>query len=328
MSKIAIHTTALSNIESDRIKCIIYLLNILKDRGHDVCAFVDSLPAQLEFKFKVYSSESVEFESFDGALISSHVRTSRRVAVHRKASQKIYWAHGDSFKKVTVDSYKLENIHFMTTSHYVKIFLELLFKQKVLPHLVPGGVDQKVFFCDEKNHSEKQLNETCIFSMLDGQEPIRISIGLQAFDRLKRDYEDRVEMRLFGDVTQSEMYKAYGSSHFFVDPSLLAGLPLSPLEAMACGTIPIVTHFGTTDYIIDKQNGFFINANDVDDTYRIMKECTEMYFSSLDIKKQHKYENTRYGMISCVACLHANNWTWDRMADNFLKNLEEIEKRT
>ena len=339
MKKIAIYTEALGPISSGGIRCIVYFLNILKDRGYDVCAFVDVPPFNstwLPSKFEVYSSNSKEYESFDEVLISPYSPTAKRVSEHKNAKHRIHWCHtfegafehnGPQWMKQAVDSYRLKNISYMATSHYVKIMLELIFKQKVLPHLVPGGVDKTIFKYDDKLFREKIQRDKLTFCMLNRPESLRgIDIGLQAFNLLKKDFGDKVELGLFAGLPQDQMYTAYGFSHFFIDPSLLAGLPLPPLEAMSCGCVPIVTHFGTTDYIRDEINGFLINANDIQDTYRVLKFVTEKYFSSKEKTNEglnlNETLNDWYEERAIYARLESEKWTWEHMVDAFEKNLE------
>lgn len=332
--KVAIHTSALGSIESGGIRCIIYFLNLLKERGYDVCAFVDVPPYNstwLESRFGVLPSNSQEYLQYDGILISPYTPTMRRVAEHKSAKRKIIWMHtaefafkhaGKAFMDEAIRCSRLDNVEYIATSHYVKIMLELIFERKVLPHLVPGGIDKKIFKCDPKIESEKLLSKSVRFCMLDRPEPLRgIQIGREAFSILKKEYGDKVSLELFANIPQIEMHKAYGRNHFFVDPSLLAGLPLPPLEAMACGTVPIVTHFGSNDYIIEKQNGFFINPNDIEDTFRVLKSCTELYLKHASIKEKNISENTSYDIMSTVCKIHSEQWTWDRMIDNFEKNI-------
>ena len=67
--RVAIHTSALGPIASGGIRCIVYFLNIAKEKGYDVCSFVDQPPYNstwLKSNFPVYSSHSKEYESFDG----------------------------------------------------------------------------------------------------------------------------------------------------------------------------------------------------------------------------------------------------------------------
>lgn len=338
--KIAIHTEALGSIISGGIRCIIYFLNELKRRNYDVCAFVDFPPFSstwLKSDFEVFSSNSSEYFDFDGVLISPFSPTINRVSEHKKASSKIYWVHTfeggwahveSTWRTRAINSYKLKNVDFMATSHQVSIILESIFQQKVLPYCVPGGIDPKVFFCDSLVEKNKLKTQTVRFCMLDRPEIQRgISVGLQAFELLKKKYGDLVSVELLSNIPQTELHKAYGRNHFFIDPSLLAGLPLPPLEAMACGTIPIVTHFGTNDYIIDGENGFFINANDTKHTQDVLDAATKIVIEHIE---DEKTETTTYKKISAAAKTQANKWTWEKMVSLFEKNLEyaRIEKHS
>lgn len=330
--KVAIYTEALGPIQSGGIRCIIYFLNLLKERGYDVCAFVDVPPFDstwLKSDFSVYPSSEVE--KYDGILISPYSPTAKRVSQCMKAKHRIHWVHtfeggfehnGTAWLKQAIESYKLSNINFIATSHYVKIFLELIFKQKVLPKLVRGGVDLKIFKVDPDIYREKIKSDKVRFCMLNRPEPLRgVKIGVEAFERLKKDFGDKVELSMFSNIPQEEMHKAYGRAHFFVDPSLLAGLPLPPLEAMACETIPLVTHFGTNDYIIDGSNGFFINPNDIENTYRVMKYVTTKYLESKTETDNMWYECRAVpGRIAVM-----EDFSWNRMIDNFEENLSYLE---
>lgn len=58
-----------------------------------------------------------------------------------------------------------------------------------------------------------------------------------------------------------DMALLYSSADFYVSFSRFEGSPLPPLEAMACGCIPLVTPIGVGDYLRDGENGFLIDPD-------------------------------------------------------------------
>jgi len=57
------------------------------------------------------------------------------------------------------------------------------------------------------------------------------------------------------------MATLYSSADVYLSASEYEGSPLPPLEAMACGCIPIVTPIGTEEYLQDGVNGFIVDYN-------------------------------------------------------------------
>lgn len=60
--------------------------------------------------------------------------------------------------------------------------------------------------------------------------------------------------------TVEQMAMMYSTSDFYLSFSQFEGSPLPPLEAMACGCIPIVTPIGVSEYLEDRDNGFIVNG--------------------------------------------------------------------
>ncbi len=64
------------------------------------------------------------------------------------------------------------------------------------------------------------------------------------------------------NVPQAELPALFHAADVFVFPSLVEGMPLVVLEAMACGLPVIVTPCGTTDIVRDGVDGFIVPAGD------------------------------------------------------------------
>lgn len=67
-----------------------------------------------------------------------------------------------------------------------------------------------------------------------------------------------------GVVSGDEKVRAFSSADIFLMPSRFEGLPLSLLEAMAAGCIPIVSNRGAMPSVVeDGRNGFLVEPGDV-----------------------------------------------------------------
>ena len=77
------------------------------------------------------------------------------------------------------------------------------------------------------------------------------------------------------------------NTDIYIDTSISEGFGLMPLEAMACGAIPIVSNSGgVSEYIINSKNGYIINEiNDVD---KYVEKIDELIDKKDNIKKIRK----------------------------------------
>jgi glycosyltransferase involved in cell wall biosynthesis len=91
--------------------------------------------------------------------------------------------------------------------------------------------------------------------LLVGDGPLKARIMKLAYDL---DLLDRVVF-FAGPLSRDEVAEVLGKAAVFVFPSLKEGLPLSVLEAMACG-LPVVGSniSGIDEIIIDRRNGFLV----------------------------------------------------------------------
>lgn len=83
-------------------------------------------------------------------------------------------------------------------------------------------------------------------------------------EELKRNVSNLTDFVIFtGQILPSEIYKYYQAADIFVLPSYTEGLPVSVLEAMACGLPIITTNVGGIPEVVeDSLNGFLINSKD------------------------------------------------------------------
>jgi glycosyltransferase involved in cell wall biosynthesis len=72
-------------------------------------------------------------------------------------------------------------------------------------------------------------------------------------------------LRYVGGLTNEEVLRLLAASEVFVLPSSFEGLPISLLEAMAHGCVPVVTAIrsGVPEAIRDGENGFLVPVGDV-----------------------------------------------------------------
>lgn len=79
-------------------------------------------------------------------------------------------------------------------------------------------------------------------------------------DRFIRRFHLESNVRLYSKyVPDSELPALYNASDIYVLPSIVEGMPLSLMEAMACGKPVIVTDVGDVRFLVkDGVNGFFI----------------------------------------------------------------------
>ncbi len=68
----------------------------------------------------------------------------------------------------------------------------------------------------------------------------------------------------YGNLSQSELYLLLKSVHVFVLPSLAEGMPISVVEAMKAGVVPVVNDLkgGLQEIIINNLTGYRISDND------------------------------------------------------------------
>jgi glycosyltransferase involved in cell wall biosynthesis len=97
--------------------------------------------------------------------------------------------------------------------------------------------------------------------------------------------------------TRAAMAELYRQSDVFVFPTLVEGMPLVVLEAMACGLPVIVTGNGPADIVRDGIDGFIIPERDDD----AVSACLERLYRDPNLRAE----------MACNAALRAREFSWD-----------------
>jgi glycosyltransferase involved in cell wall biosynthesis len=111
-----------------------------------------------------------------------------------------------------------------------------------------------------------------------------------------------------GNVTRSEMYRAYQESSILVFPTLCDGFGMVAAEAFAHG-LPVITtrNAGAADLILEGKNGFIVPAGDSEALAQRLEWCTLHPREVFAMREE--------------ALNTARRWTWARFRSTFRTNL-------
>jgi glycosyltransferase involved in cell wall biosynthesis len=87
-----------------------------------------------------------------------------------------------------------------------------------------------------------------------------------ALEEAGRDHISAGNLRLLGTKPNDEMPALYQAADVFLLTSAFEGLPVSLLEAMSYGCVPVVTHVrsGVSEVVHDGKTGCLVNVGDID----------------------------------------------------------------
>jgi glycosyltransferase involved in cell wall biosynthesis len=177
---------------------------------------------------------------------------------------------------------------------------------------IPYGVDVSRFTPGPRVRNDGRFRIVYV-----GRISQRKGIGylLQAYDRFRRSDTD---LQLVGNIVgdarclaphaasfthtphlpNHELVQVYRDADLFVFPSLLEGMGLVALEAMACGCPVVVTHNGPGDVVRDGIDGLVVRAGEVDALARAM----ERIYEDRDLRKS----------MAVAARQQAEQYAWSR----------------
>ena len=269
--------------------------------------------------FNPLSSNNVENVKFKNVIATlwDSVFMAKKIADKQQAKL-LYFVQGNEclFENAGVygivdTTYKMADSIF-TISNYLAE--EIKEKINIKPEIINNGINYDLIF---KNEKKKKINTITFvlrnnvmkgdWILLDILKKIDIKFsGLNINVVYMSNSIEFPEMinnkinKVLGPVSRNEIIGILQNSDIYIDASLNEGFGLTPLEAMACGNVPIVSNsFGVNDYIKNKKNGFIINeVNDANkyveklelllndkDMYNSMKKNIEQTCKDFDYEK-------------------------------------------
>lgn len=323
--KIGMYTEELGPHISGGILAIVEVLNKLAEWGHNCTCFVNHPPFRsdwLQTNFRILPASDVK--KFDGILVSPYSPTAKAVAEAENAEDRFMWCHtneslfchnGKEWQDQARESYSLP-LKIFCTSTYLQILMETVFNRYVISHLVPPGVDLKVFY-----PSNRQMTPPYRLGVLQREGWVRgLAISMNAVEIvLQKMGSHYIKPMIFGNISdRHQMANFMRELDFYIDLSRVAGSPTPVRETMACGCIPIATKYGTTDFILNSYNGYIVPPDDP----QIVADLIT------DIIGQENDVGEIMNDLSNAACDTAHpDFGWDRIANNFLLALEEGKRR-
>lgn len=129
------------------------------------------------------------------------------------------------------------------------------------------------------------------------------------FDYIEKNNLKR-NITYFEGLYGAKKSKEFKKSHFFLLPSyyINEGQPVSVLEALAYGCVPIVTEYRLITTMVNQKNGFFVNPKSPKEIAYIVKELSN---------KPEKY--TRYSQ-EAIDC-YLNNFTAEKYTNQLISLL-------
>ena len=322
--KVGIYTDALGQHISGGIICIVEVLNKLAEWGHDCTCFVNHPPFRsdwLQTNFRILPASDVK--KFDGVLVSPYSPTAKAVAEAENAEDRFMWCHtneslfchnGKEWQDQARESYSLPLKNFCTST-YLQILMETVFNRHVISHLVPPGVDLQTFHsCD------RDWQPPYTIGILQREGWVRgVDTSFSVLELLLQKLGSHyIKPMIFGNISSRyQMADVMRGLDFYIDLSRVAGSPTPVREAMACGTIPIATKYGTTDFILNGYNGYIVPPDDPQMVDGLIVGLVEQQKTS-----------SVMGNLSMAAFAYAKeNFGWDNIAKNFILALEEGQRR-
>ena len=259
--------------------------NILSESGHDVTivyngSFSYTLTPVLAPRMYSPNLRTDDIPDADVIICSSWHMVRHLAALPPSKGEK--FAHIQDFENWSgtsediISSWRLP-VHKIAVAQYLQDAIAQ--HTSIRASLLPYGIDFKLFY--PENREEPSSSDLCIGALYNPAPRKRFQDVIKVVSRLK-DQGITISLELFGtdpapDLSIPYRYtqlpdkeshrKLYNRCHVWLALSEQEGLHIPPMEAMACGCVPIVTDIGgMRDYCIDEQTGFVVGVGDIAQT--------------------------------------------------------------
>jgi len=165
-------------------------------------------------------------------------------------------------------------------------------------------------------------------------EEIRLSIAGSGEDEdklkemFKKNKQENI-INFLGTLPREEIMKLYSRHHILIMPSRFEGLPLTLMEAMSWGCVPVVSNLiGITDYCVDNEkNGFLVEVGDIGgyaDKIRHIYKTKELWQTMSSAARDKAKKEFSIGKMAekYMSLIYQFNGQRDMVCFHFLSMLE------
>lgn len=196
----------------------------------------------------------------------------------------------------------------------------------VLPSFVPRGDREpgtiRLLYVGRIEQTQKRILD--MVRLLDRLDELGVPVQLTMVgdgpakadvEQQGRKHIERGSLRLYGTRRNDEMPELFLDSDVFVLTSAFEGLPVSLLEAMAFGCVPVVTNVksGIPEIIRDSVNGLVVEVGDIESMARVIQSLQE--------------EPRRIELLGEAArrTIEAGEHSLEHMVDRYLDLFEQLQ---
>lgn len=237
--------------------------------------------------------------------------------------------HNDAFREasgihrfIRYVLFRFNMVSPITISHQSDISFHQLYGYSISTTIIYNGVPKHILSPKFSLNKYKITNDTKIFIIAaavtpiknelavvkamqclidEGEDIVLVIVGREADAQYTQQIKNMTSQRIhyLGEVRNPVDYMCCGD--FFVLASYFEGLPISLLESVSVGCIPIVTPVGgCKDVVSDGRNGFIIDTQKESDIYKTIKRVLHNPNDSIEyIREQTMSDANQYSISHC-----------------------------